>query len=198
MTDKQTKTESQVPAKKSRRKMIAIAAVSAVAVGGAFGVQALANSKTGEHMMLLARDGGGWHRARYGRFANMTDAEIEKKIDRVVKHVAIEIEATPDQQEKLTKIFVAVAKDVKPMRSQMRDSARQIHDLLLADKVDREALEKIRSARLADAERMSKTVVNAIAEAAEILSPEQRKVLDERIQQFKSMRRGWGHRWHRG
>ncbi|MFT5510464.1 MAG: protein CpxP [Hyphomicrobiaceae bacterium] len=196
-------TDKQATPKRTNRKVIAIAAVSAIVVGGAFGVQALANSKTGAHMML-ASDGdswhGGWRGGHHGKFANMTDAQIEKKISRVIKHVAIEIEATPDQQEKLTKLFVAVAKDVKPMRGQMRASGRKIHDLLLADKIDREALEKIRAARLADADRISKTVVNAIAEAAEVLDPEQRKVLNERVQQFKSMRRGrgWGHGWHRG
>ena len=122
----------------------------------------------------------------------MTDAEIEKKIDRIVKHIAIEIGATPEQQIKITALFVAVAKDVKPMRGQMQDSARKVRDLLLAEKIDREALEKLRAARLTDAERVSKTIVNAITEAAEVLSFDQRKVLEERIQQFRSMRRGRG------
>jgi periplasmic protein CpxP/Spy len=187
---------------KGNRKVIAIATGTAIAVGSVFGVQAVANSKAGAHMMVLASDGGwhgGWHgRGHRGRFANMTDAEIEKKIERMVRHVAIEIDATSEQQTKITKLFVAAAKEIKPMRGQMRDSGRKIHDLLLADKIDREALEKIRTARLADADRASKTIVNAIAEAAEILSPDQRKVLEERIQKFRSMRRGWGRGWHRG
>lgn len=188
---------------KGNRKVIAITAGTVIAVGSAFGVQALANSKTGAHMMLLASDGGswrtGWHGRRFhGGLSNMTDAEIEKKVDRMVKHVAIEIDATPEQQSKISKLFVALAKDLKPMRGQMRDSGRQVHDLLLANKIDREALEKIRAARLADAERLSKAIVNAVADAAEILSPDQRKVLEERIKYFRSMRRGWGHGWHRG
>ncbi len=190
---------------KGNRKVIAIATGTVIAVGSAFGVQAVANSKTAAHMMVLASDGGSWHggwrggwhgRGQHGRFANMTDAEIEKKIDRVVKHIAIEIDATSEQQTKITALFVAVAKDVKPMRSQMQDSARKVRELLLAENIDREAFEKLRAARLADAERVSKTIVNAITEAAEVLSYDQRKVLEERIQQFRSMRRGRG--WHRG
>ena len=189
---------------KGNRKVIAIATGAILIVGSAYGVQAVANSKTGAHMMVLASDAGGWHgwrgRGHRGGFANMSDAEIEKKINRIVKHVAIEIDATPEQQTKITNLFTAVAKDVKPMRSKMQDSGRKIHDLLLANKIDREALENIRAARLADAERVSKAIVNAVAEAAEILSPDQRKVLEERIQQFRSMRQGWGHGrgWHRG
>ncbi len=188
---------------KGNRKVIAITAGTVIAVGSAFGVQAVANSKTGAHLMVLASDGGswrgGWHgRGHHSRFANMTDAEIEKKIDRVMKHVAIEIDATPEQREKITKLFVAVAKDVKPLRGQMRESARRGRDLLLAEKVDREALEGLRAARLADAERVSKMIVNAIAEAAEVLSFEQRKLLEKRIHEFREMRHGRGHRWHRG
>jgi len=192
---------------KGNRKVIAIATGAVIAVGSVLGVQALANSKTGAHMMVLASDGGYWHggwrggwhgRGHHGGFANMTDAEIEKKIDRIVKHVAIEIDATPEQQAKITTLFVAVAKELKPMRGQMRDSGRKIHDLLLADKIDREALESIRAARLADAERVSKSIVNAVAEAAEVLSHAQRKVLEERIQKFRSMRHRWGRGWHRG
>jgi protein CpxP len=192
---------------KGNRRVIAIATGTVIAVGSAFGVQAVANSKTGAHMMVLASDGGSWHdgwrggwhgRGPHGGLASMTNAEIETKINRMVKHVAIEIDATPEQQDKITKLFVAVAKDLKPIRGEMRASGRKIHDLLLADKIDREALEKIRAARLADAERGSKTIVNAIAEAAEVLSPDQRKVLEERIQTFRSIRRGWNRRWHRG
>ena len=171
---------------KGNRKVIAITAGTVIAVGSAFGVQALANSKTGAHMKLLAIYGGswraGWHGRRFhGGLSNMTDAEIEKKVDRMVKHVAIEIDATPEQQTKISKLFIALAKDLKPMRGQMRDSGRQVHDLQLANKIDREALEKIRAARLAAAERLSKAIVNAVADAAEILNPEQRKVLEERI-----------------
>ncbi len=136
---------------KGNRKVIAIATGTVIAVGSAFGVQAVANSKTAAHMMVLASDGGSWHggwrggwhgHGHHGKFANMTDAEIEKKIDRIAKHIAIEIDATTEQQTKITALFVAVAKDVKPMRGQMQDSARKVRDLLLAEKIDREALEK--------------------------------------------------------
>lgn len=182
---------------KGNRKMVAIAVGTVVAVGTVFGVQAVANSKTGAHLML-ASDGGSWHGHRRGRFFDMTDAEIEKKIDRIVKHVAIEIDATPDQQDKITKLFVAVAKEVKPIRGEMRASGRRMRELLLADKIDREAMEKIRAARLADAERISRSVVNAISDAAEVLSADQRRLLEQRVEEFRSMRRRWHGRWHRG
>ncbi len=87
-----------------------------------------------------------------------------------------------------------VAKDLKPVHDRMRAAGKEIHDLLLADTIDRTALESVRAGRLAEAERISKNLVGALADVAEVLSPEQRKVLDERIKHFRSMRRGW----HRG
>ncbi len=76
------------------------------------------------------------------------------------------------------------------MHDRMRATGKEIHDLLLADTIDRAALETLRAERLADAEQISKNLVSALADVAEVLSPEQRKVLNERIEQFRSMRRG--------
>ena len=62
------------------------------------------------------------------------------------------------------------------------------------DTIDRAALEQLRAERLADAELISKSLVGALADMAEVLSPEQREAFGERIDQFRSMRRGH----HRG
>ncbi len=189
---------------KGNRKVIAIVTGTALLAGGAFGVQAIADSKTYSHMKLYMSDGGGWngggwHRAgwrgrHHTRFADMTEAEIEAGIERIVKHVAIEIDATEDQQKKITALVTAVAKDLKPVRDEMRAAGKEIHNLLVADTIDRTALEKLRAERLAEADRISKNLVGAVADVAEVLTPEQRMVLDKRIQQFRSMRG----RWRRG
>ena len=122
-----------------------------------------------------------------------SDAEIEARIERMVKHAAIEIDATQEQQEKITALVTAVAKDLKPVQDRLHATGKELHDLLLANTIDRAALEQLRTERLADAERISKNLVSALADVAEVLSPEQRKLLDERINQFRSMHRG-GHR----
>jgi len=176
------------------RKLIVLVTGAAIVLGGVWGVQAFADSKGYEHLRLSAGYSGGWHGGDHKGFAELSDAEIEARIERVVKHVAIEIDATPEQQEKITALAAAVAKDLKPMKGRMHATGEALHNLLLADRVDRAALEQLRAERLADAERISKTLVGALADVAEVLSPEQRKVLDERISEFRSMRRGW----HRG
>ncbi len=184
---------------KGNRKVIALATGTVLVISSAFGIQALADSKTYAHMQLYASDIGGWHRdgwrgGHHGRFSEMSDAEVEAKIERMVKHVAIEIDATAEQQEKITTLVTTVAKDLKPVHEQMRAAGKEIHDLLMADSIDRAALEKVRADRLAEADRISKNLVNAVADVAEVLTAEQRNVLDERIKQFRSMGKGW----HRG
>ncbi len=180
--------------RRGNRKVIALATGTAIAIGGVFGVQALADSQAYGHMKLYAGYIGGWHGGHHKGFADISDAEIETHIERMVKHAAIEIDATQEQQEKISALVTAVAKDLKPVYERMRATGKEIHDLLLANTIDRTALEKLRAERLAEVERISKNLVGALADVAEVLSPEQRKVLDERIKQFRAMRRGW----HRG
>ena len=181
--------------KNVNKKAIALATGTAIVVGGAFGVQAVAGDNAFSHLKLAASGEGwshhGWHRRG---FSQLSDAEVEDRITRIVKHVAIEIDANEDQQKKITALVTAVAKDMRPLRDQMRATGKEVHDLLLADAIDRDALEKIRVERLAEADRISKNLVTALADVAEVLTPSQRKVLDERIQEFRSMR----HRWRRG
>ena len=184
--------------RKGNRKVIALATGIAIAIGGIFGVQAFANSKTYEHMKLNAGYSSGWHGGDHKGFADWSDADIEAQIERMVKHVAIEIDATQEQQENITALVTAVAKEMKPVHSRMRATGKEIQELLVADMIDRAALERLRAERLADAEQISKDLVSALADVAEILSLEQRKVLNERIEQFRSLHRV-GHRGgHRG
>ena len=178
----------------SNRKWIALATGIAIAIGGVFGVQALANSQAYGHMKLYASYQGGGHDGHHKGFSELSDEELEARIERMVKHVAIEIDATEEQQNRITALVTAAAKDLKPVHDRLRATGKEIHDLLLADPIDRTALEKLRAERLAEAETISKNLVGALADVAEVLSPEQRKVLDERIKEFRFMGRGW----HRG
>lgn len=142
-------------------------------------------------MKLYAGYSGGWHGGHHKGFADISDADIEAHVERMVKHAAIEIDATQEQQEKITVLVAAVAKDLKPVHGRLRATGQEIQDLLLANTIDRTALEQLRAERLAEAGTISKTLVGALADVAEVLSPEQRKVLDERIKHFRSKRGGW-------
>ena len=206
-------SQTQKPAngapRRNKRIAIALATAALIAGGGVFGAQAIAESNTYQHLKLYAGDtanlklagwGGprGYWGGRRGLWSEMTDAQIEDRIERIVKHVAIEIDANEDQQKKITALAVAVIKDVKPVRTEMRQAGQDMKALLLAETIDREAMEKLRSERLAEIDRISKNLTTAIADAAEVLTPEQRKVLSQRIEEFRAMRRGGRRGWRRG
>jgi len=187
---------------KGNRKVIALVTGSAIVIGGVFGFQAMAASNTFQHMKAGVSFMGGPHGRDHQRFGEWSDADIESRIGNMVKHLAIEIDASDDQQEAITALATTIVKDLKPVHERMRAAGSELHELLVADTIDRDALEQLRAERLADAELISKTLVSALADAAEVLSPEQREMLDARIGEFRSMRdggMGGGHRgWHRG
>ena len=186
-------------------KLTAIVAATTMLIGASFGVQAIAESKMYQHAKLYvsspayAEEGAfvekaswGKHRGKHRmRFSEMSDEEIEKRINRAVRHLAIEIDATDEQTAKITALATAFATDLKPLQGDFRDAGEEMHKLLTAPTIDRAALEKVRAERLAEADRVSKELVNALADVAEVLTPKQREIVNERLDQFKSMRRHW-------
>jgi periplasmic protein CpxP/Spy len=196
MTDKEP-TEKKRCSRKG--KGIALLAGTVVIVGSAFAFHAFAETNSYAHMKLMSGDMGAWHGSthhdgKHGGFSKMSEAEIEAKVERMVKHLAIEIDATDEQQDKITDLVTAFAADMKPIREQMRTTREEIRELLVADEIDRAALEEVRATGIAEAERISKDLVNAVADVAEILSLEQRELLNERLKEFRP--RGGGR--HRG
>jgi Spy/CpxP family protein refolding chaperone len=67
---------------------------------------------------------------------------------------------------------------------QHRTNRDEMANVLVQTEIDRSALEQLRSSELALAEQASNRLVNAIADAAEVLTPEQRIQLAELRQQF--------------
>ena len=197
---------------KDTRKLTIIGVAAAAIIGGSFTVSAIADSRPFQHLQLAASDtsaygafthkaGWGGHRRgdRHmgGRFANMSDEEIDKMVSRMVRHAAIEIDATDEQSQKITTIISTVAKEMKPLRQRFRDSGKEIHDLLLKPTIDRARMQALRAQRFADADAMSQKVVDALADVAEVLTPEQRLKAEQRIEDFRGKRR-WFRGWNRG
>ena len=198
MSDNQSTPNSSKPRKRNRIT-IGVVTVTALVVAGAFGVHAFADSRAYEHVRLMAGGKGdfggfhqvGWRRGHHQPLHEMTEAEIEARVERMVKHVSIEIDATPAQEEKIAALVTAIATDLKPIHGELRAAGEEIRDLLLADSVDRIALEKVRADTVAEADRISKDLINAAADVAEVLTPTQRKLLGERIDEFRAMGKGW-------
>jgi Spy/CpxP family protein refolding chaperone len=137
-----------------------------------------------------------------GLFDTMIEAVVEDRADRMVRHLSIEIDATAEQQEKLRAIVRDAVKDLLPMREKIMSARATARDLLTQQTVDRAAIEKFRTEMIATHDAVSKRLVQAVADAAEVLTPEQRR----RISDMVAAHRGgpWGGRswgggsWGRG
>lgn len=106
---------------------------------------------------------------------------MQARLGKMVKHLAVEANATPEQTAKLEAIAKAAAADLMPLRSQMHENRQATRTALLAPTIDRSQLESLRVDHLRLAETMSRRMTQAIADAAEILSPEQRQALAEHM-----------------
>jgi Spy/CpxP family protein refolding chaperone len=132
--------------------------------------------------------GGGHH----GWGAGPVDpAAMNERIEHFIKHLAVEVDATPDQQQRLAAIAKGAAQDLVPIRNQAREARQQAIALFSAPTVDRQAIESLRVAQIERADTASRRLVQALADAADVLTVEQRKRLAERAAQRS---RGW----HRG
>jgi Spy/CpxP family protein refolding chaperone len=125
----------------------------------------------------------------------LSPADIEERVDRGIRHAAIEIDATPEQQEKLRTIARGAVKDLLPMREKAQAARAKVAELLTQPKIDRTAIEAFRAEQVGLVDAASKRFAQAVIDAAEVLTPEQRQKAHELLQ----WRRGgpWG-RWHRG
>jgi Spy/CpxP family protein refolding chaperone len=124
----------------------------------------------------------------------LSAAEVEDRVDRGVRHAAIELDATAEQQEKLRSIAKAAVKDLLPMREKARTARERAKGLLTQPTVDRAAIEAFRAEQMALAEAASKRFAQAVGDAAEALTPEQRK----KVQDHLEWRRSRWRAWHRG
>jgi periplasmic protein CpxP/Spy len=120
-------------------------------------------------------------------------AQAEDRADRMVRHMAIELEATDAQQDKLRAVVKTAVKDLIPMREKAQSARLKARELLTQPTIDRAEIERFRTEQIALADTFTKRVSQALGDAAEILTPEQRRKLDNRLP-FPS---GPGHRWNR-
>jgi Spy/CpxP family protein refolding chaperone len=121
-------------------------------------------------------------------------AQIDNHVERMMKHLAVEADATQEQQGKLIAIAQSAVKDLLPLREKVRADHGRAIELFSAASVDRIAIEKLRADHVGLADAATKRIAQALGDAAEVLTPEQRRTLVERI---SSWHQGFGG-WHRG
>jgi len=127
--------------------------------------------------------------AHRGGRGPLDPAELDARIERMLKHLYVEIDATDAQKAQLAPIAKRAAADLLPLRERMRAARAEAIALLTGETIDRAAIERLRAEQLQLAEAGSKRLAAAIADAAEVLTPEQRKAVAERIERRRR-------RWH--
>jgi len=138
-----------------------------------------------------AQGGHGYgHHGRGFMSGPLDPAKADARIERMVKHLAVEVDATPEQSAKLTAIAKSAAKDLQPMRAKVREARQRGMELLAAPTIDRAAIERLRSEQIQAADAASKRLSQALAESAEVLTPEQRVKLAQHFQQRRGGHRG--------
>ena len=132
---------------------------------------------------------------RSGLLDGAIEAVVEAHADRMIRHLAIEIDATAEQQDKLRGIVRSAVQDLLPMREKLLAARATARDLLTQQTIDRTAIEKFRADQIAVHDTASKRIVQAVADAAEILTPEQRRKLSNMLPSRVGPWGGghWGH-----
>jgi Spy/CpxP family protein refolding chaperone len=146
-----------------RRRFFKLAALSTAAAGMA-----------GLGFGAFARGG------RHGR-GTMDPAAMDERLDRMLKHMYVEIDATEAQKQKLDPIVKQAAGDLRPLRAKVRDARRRGAELFSAETIDRGAIERLRVEQIGAADAASRRFTQALADVAEVLTPAQRKTLAARL-----------------
>jgi Spy/CpxP family protein refolding chaperone len=123
--------------------------------------------------------GDGWHHGLGGR---MSAEAFSDHIEHHVKSVLSDVDATAEQQAQVTSILQSAARDLHALKDQHASAHKELHEILAAETIDRARLETVRADQLRLADEASKRIVDCIADAAEVLTPEQRAALVARME----------------
>jgi len=116
-------------------------------------------------------------------------ADLDRHLDRMLKHLYVEIDASEEQKRRLEPIARQAAKELLPLREDLHAARREALELLTQERIDGTAIEALRARQLRTADEASRGLTRALSQAAEVLTPAQRKQLAARFA------RGHG-RWH--
>jgi len=138
-------------------------AAALVASGAALPVLVASAQGTGMgmHHMMHGGMGGGEMQAMAGHVTKMLDA----------------VGASEDQKTKIGAILHAGFEPMAKMHEDMGNTHKALHQILAAPTVDRAALEQLRAAEVAKIDGASRAATGAMADAAEVLRPDQRAKL---------------------
>ena len=115
--------------------------------------------------------------------------QANKFAERGVKHMLDDVQANDEQKVKATAIVKASVAKGAPLADKLRGNHVQMRKLMSAATIDKAAIESLRAEQIKLADEASKLMTQTMEEVAEVLTPEQRAKLAEKMEK----RHGWMH-----
>jgi len=150
-------SEAQSTPKRSRFKLIALVAIPLVAIAGG---------------LVYAHQNGG--------HGHMSGEAMEHHLDHL-DSILTKIGASDAQKSQIDATMRAAFANMNGLREGHHAAFGQFHELLFAPTIDRARIESMRAEQIKSFDDASKSIVTAFEDAAEVLSPDQRKALAEEI-----------------
>jgi Spy/CpxP family protein refolding chaperone len=176
----ETTHSSDQPRRPWRRRLVMATLVGGLAAG--IGATALAHGGPGGWH-------GGWGGGR-GWHGEMDPQAMQRRAEAMVKWWLADVDATDAQQKKVAEIMTTTMRELAPLREKHRAARKQVVEILSKPQIDRAALESIRAEELQLAETFSRRITQSLADAAEVLTPDQRAKLAGRMERRHGPRRG--------
>jgi Spy/CpxP family protein refolding chaperone len=120
------------------------------------------------------------HQGKSGHGGPMAEHAVEMHLEHV-QTMLTKIGASDAQKAQIEAILKPALAEMKSAHESHSAAFKQFHEELSAPSLDRGRIEALRAAQIKSLDEASRRLVTAISDAAEVLTPEQRKALTEEI-----------------
>jgi Spy/CpxP family protein refolding chaperone len=118
------------------------------------------------------------------RFESMDPEIVRERTEFAVDWILGRVDASEDQRDQVKTIFSNTLIDLLPLMPAHKDNREAFATEFGRSTLDRTAIEEIRKAEIELADQASSRLITALADAAEVLTPEQRTELIEMAKRF--------------
>jgi Spy/CpxP family protein refolding chaperone len=174
MSDQSSDFPPARPAGAHKRRRFFAGLLAGTALGGmlATGVSA------------FSHDGPGWGGRCMGRPVSSPEAQRER-LEFATDWVLNKTNAADQQKQQVKAVVQSALQDLAPIREQHRQHREAFTTALTQPTVDRATLEQLRKSELELAEAASTRIVRALADVADVLTPEQRTQLMKLVEHLR-------------
>jgi periplasmic protein CpxP/Spy len=150
---------------------------------GVIGAGALLTLVAARPITAAIQNSAGLHHSWGGRWGGhaMSPEAAKEHLQIASKWLLRDIDASTEQQDRVNAIVTGAVDDLFRLRERHQQNRDAFHQQIGGATIDRAALEEIRKSEMGVADEASKRLVQALADVSDVLTPEQRQALAERI-----------------